>query len=299
MTAANLIGRKSLLGDLVTACLARSVSELISFEAGSKSGVDTEDLHHFRVATRRLRSDLQIFHSVLDPSWASNLRNELKWLGTEVGVVRDLDVLQAGLVDRLNMLCEADGAGANRLLTLLSKERSAARIQMLRALEGERYRTLVNTLQGAATHPIFSAETRPVTERQAARLLPSLVKKPWKKLRAAARSITHDSTDEDLHAVRILAKRCRYCADAAAMVCGPDAVHFARAIKEVQAVLGNYHDTVITELWLRRAAQSTPSIGLVAGLLIAGQRNERAALRRQFASVWRQANRPSLRAWLS
>ena len=59
----------------------------MTFEAGSKSGVDVEDLHLFQAATRRLQSDLGIFHSIIDPLWATDLRNELKWLGTEVGAV--------------------------------------------------------------------------------------------------------------------------------------------------------------------------------------------------------------------
>ena len=80
------------------------------------------------------------------------------------------------------------------------------------------------------------------------------------------------------------------------MVCGPHAARSAHTIQELQTVLGNRPNTVSTELWLRQAAQSNASVGLVAGLLIAGQRGERATVRRHYESVWVQATRPSLRA---
>ena len=93
-------------------------------------------------------------------------------------------------------------------------------------------------LSNARQHPAggshtshLSAEARVATEHQAVCVLPHLVNKPWKKLRVVARSITHESTDEDLHAVRIMAKRCRYCADTAAILCGSDAARLAQASK--------------------------------------------------------------------
>ena len=195
------------MGDVVLACVALSVNKLMTFEAGSKSGVDVEDLHLFQAATRRLQSDLGIFHSIIDPLWATDLRNELKWLGTEVGAVRDFDVLQARLVDRLRLLSAPDDSKANRLLARLHTERSAARLHVLDVLGCMRYRALANNLHDAATHPALATEAGLAIEERAARLLPYLVNKPWKKLRAAARRIASESSEGDVHAVRILAKR--------------------------------------------------------------------------------------------
>ena len=38
-----------------------------------------------RVGTRRLRSDLRTFSRCWSPSWAKNLRDELRWLGDVLG----------------------------------------------------------------------------------------------------------------------------------------------------------------------------------------------------------------------
>lgn len=85
----------------------------------------------------------------------------------------------------------------------------------------------------------------------------------------------------------------------ASLVCGRDARRFATAIKSVQSVLGDYQDTVVTEAWLRRTATEYPTVGLLAGLLIATEIRERAVLRFAYEDVWARAERPRLRDWLN
>ena len=102
-----------------------------------------------------------------------------------------------------------------------------------------------------------------------------------------------------LHAVRILAKRARYAADSIAPLHGKDARRFARALGEVQTVLGQYQDTTVAEAWLRSAAKKLPSTRLVAGELIAFERDDRVQLRAEFAKVWKKASRRKLRKWLN
>ena len=65
---------------------------LVSNDPATRLG-EAEPLHQMRVATRRLRSDLRTFRSLLDPAWTDETRAELKWLGELLGAVRDADVL--------------------------------------------------------------------------------------------------------------------------------------------------------------------------------------------------------------
>src|SRR5207302_1981585 len=80
-------------GDLVRVAIAASVQRLTRHDPGVRVGDDPEDVHQARVATRRLRSDLRTFASLLDPDWAASLVEELRWLGGVLGDVRDADVL--------------------------------------------------------------------------------------------------------------------------------------------------------------------------------------------------------------
>jgi CHAD domain-containing protein len=296
------IAQKATLGDAISAGLARSVAEIIAFDAGVRLGGDIEDVHQFRVAARRMRSDLRTFRSLLDPAWSSELSAELKWLGQEVGAVRDLDVLRDRISALVEDLHEPDATSGRRLLARLDGEREAAGSELLAAMRSDRYAVLLDRLVDAAAHPrlaeVDEGHSGP-HDRPVGRVMAQLVRKPWKKLRRTVGQLTSDPTDAELHAVRILAKRCRYAAEAVVPVCGLDAKRFALAVKDVQSVLGDHQDTVITEDWLRAAAKASPDVGVAVGLLVAMQRAERARLRAQFEQVWERTARPSMRSWLS
>ena len=106
--------------------------------------------------------------------------------------------------------------------------------------------------------------------------------------------------DELLHAARILAKRCRYAAEAVAPAVGKDATKLAAAVAELQGVLGDLHDTVVVEAWLRQAVVRAPTAqALAAGQLIAMERVEAEACRQAWRGVWKQASGRRLRAWLN
>ena len=72
--------------------IAQSYERLVAHEADLRVGDDPESVHQARVATRRLRSDLRTFEPFVDAQWAADLRAELRWLGSELGAVRDLEV---------------------------------------------------------------------------------------------------------------------------------------------------------------------------------------------------------------
>jgi hypothetical protein len=59
------------------------------------------------------------------------------------------------------------------------------------------------------------------------------------------------------------------------------------------------NDAVVAEAWLRHAAGAgSASQALVAGELIALERQEQQVGRDSWAAPWKAASRPKLRAWL-
>src|SRR5207302_7869472 len=67
-------------GDAVRAAMAAGTARLLRHDPGVRIGDDAEDVHQARVATRRLRSDLRTFRSLLDEEQSGALRAELKWI---------------------------------------------------------------------------------------------------------------------------------------------------------------------------------------------------------------------------
>jgi hypothetical protein len=65
-------------------------------------------------------------------------------------------------------------------------------------------------------------------------------------------------------------------------------------------VLGDQHDAVVAEHWLREAVNEGASRqqALVAGLLVAIERQEAASQRSAWKPAWKAASAKKLTAWL-
>jgi CHAD domain-containing protein len=289
------VGPTATTGDVVCSALARSVVQLLRYDPRVRRGDDPEDVHQLRVATRRLRSDLRSFATLLDERWVDELRADLAWLGALVGAVRDADVLAGRLGAQLPGLPERDAATGAVLMARLDEERDEARAAMQAGLLSPRYERLVDDLVRAAGAPTFSEAGAQLAAKAARELLPALVHRRWRRLAAAADALGDEPSDQALHRVRVLAKRCRYAAEAAAPVLGRPMSRFAAAIEDVQDLLGSHQDAVVAEAWLRAAAN--PDVALVVGELIAVQRLDRDRLRRAWPATWAAASDRKLRRW--
>jgi CHAD domain-containing protein len=130
-------------------------------------------------------------------------------------------------------------------------------------------------------------------------VLPRLVRRPWRHLNEAVGVLGDHPEDLALHEVRIRSKRLRYAAEAAAPVIGKPAQRLASAAAGLQGVLGDMNDAVVAEAWLRQvAAAGSAAQAMVAGELIALERQEQQVGRDSWSKSWRVASNPKLRAWL-
>jgi len=280
---------------VVRETLVAAITRLLQHDPGVRVGDDPEDVHQARVATRRLRSDLRTFRSVIDPAWLSVTSGELKWLGAVLGDVRDADVLLERLHRQSAELSSRDARATAALLRRLTVQRDAARLALLAAFRGERYVVLLDRLIAASDAvPVADGDDKPARDA-----LPELVRRPWNHLKKEIESLDTDPADEALHQVRIRAKRARYAAEAAAPVIGRPARAFAKAVADLQTVLGDHQDAVVAEEWLRREGARSNTAALVAGQLIARQQREAAATRKQWPSMWKRASAKKLRAWFA
>ncbi len=105
---------------------------------------------------------------------------------------------------------------------------------------------------------------------------------------------------EELHRVRILAKRARYATEAVLPVL-PAAARFAEAVTDLQNVLGEAQDRVVAIDWLRATGPTLdPAAAFAAGQL-AGHLTAQAtaaSARDAWRPVAHTARRRRLRRWM-
>jgi CHAD domain-containing protein len=288
------VGTESSTTEVLQAAIATAALRIVEHDAVIRAGEDAEGVHQARVGCRRLRSDLRTYGDLVEPAWSQPLREELRWLAGELGGVRDLDVLAERLHRACDRLDDDDRAEMVTVLARLDGERQRAVARAIAALDSDRYLSLLDALVDAARAP----RTRPAAEGPAAAAVPPLAATAFSKLRKAVRKAGGDPTDEQLHRLRIKAKRARYAADVAEPLVGDAAHDASKAIAALQDVLGDHHDCVVAERWLSTASHTaTPAQCFALGQLVADQRAEARRLRREWRSAWKTAKRTGRSAW--
>jgi CHAD domain-containing protein len=267
--------------------IAGAVQRIVEHDRVIRADLDPEGIHQARVGCRRLRSDLRTFRSLLDAGWSGPLRDELRWLAGELGPVRDLDVLSARL--------QRQGA-PQWVHARVAKQRGGAQRGAVAALDSRRYLALLDRLVDAAAAP----RALPEAEKPAVDVVPALAGQAFGHLRKAVRRLGKRPTDEELHALRIRAKRARYAADVAVPVVGDDARAYTKAVGALQDVLGDLHDCAVAEAWLTdAAAAASRAQAFELGLLVGEQRHEAERLRACWRDAWQDVDRSKRTKWMS
>lgn len=300
--------RRASVGDVVRFSITDGLDRLLDYDYLLRlNPVDPPEraVHQARVASRRLRSDLKTFRLLLDPVWLRHTATELKWLGSVLGQVRDADVLARNLFAHEEV--EKDLEGSMRLRLRLIEQRRHLSRELARALESGRYRSLVERLSAASHAPPFYSDSTSSTasvlagpDDPAKEVLPSLVRVPWKKLRKRVRKAGKRPSDRKLHRIRIGAKELRYASEAVAPVIGKRAQRTATRAEQLQTVLGDHHDAVAAEEWLRLAALEGPlDSSFEAGVFTARARSRQQKLRRKWQRPWRSLTSQKVQKWLA
>lgn len=187
----------------VSEILAGQLSTIESMRDVAIEGSDIEGVHKIRVATRRMRTCLKLFHEYLEPELYEVSRTSIKKMGKLFGKVRDLDVFRSNLISLagdsldppdLNPLWEA--GIADRYTRVQSK--------MVSFLTGEGYAQATNSI--ISLRPVLRDTDNPGLSAE----IPV-------KLEALLANALNDRTPvfspadyQDYHALRLDLKEFRY-----------------------------------------------------------------------------------------
>ena len=270
--------------------LSTHVRALRAHEAGARAGRDPEHLHEMRVAVRRLRAILRASRDLFDARWVERLRSELDWLGGRLGLVRDLDILDAYLRPRLGGLEGAEHRAGQRVLRRLAADRTRARAGLNEALDSPRYPRILEQLETFLTRPPASASDVS---------LPDVAATEWKRLRKAVQKLPGRPSPDELHAVRIKVKRARFAAELARAAAGERGKRFIHQAKKLQDILGDLQDAVVIEQYLHDAIDRTEPAQALGRDLVKRQRKRRKKARAAFFEEWPKLKRRGREAWIA
>ena len=93
-------------------------------------GADIEGVHDVRVASRRLRAAMDVAAPAFPASWYKPLHKLAKEITSELGEVRDRDVMLEYLTAEREAAPPNERPGIDRLIARIDRERIAARAEM-------------------------------------------------------------------------------------------------------------------------------------------------------------------------
>jgi len=272
--------------------VAAQLARLRAADPGTRLGREPEPLHDQRVAVRRLRAIIRTAAAGISPRLRETLTEELRWLGQELGAVRDLDVQLANLIWH----CAHGGRDARRRLQgfqrYLERERGTARAALTATLDSRRYFRLLLALERFASSPPPRRARGDAAEPIAA-VGRRAVKRALRKLMKRGDAIGELPAAEDLHGLRIRAKRLRYILEALRPIAGAPSRKLTKKLVRLQDVLGRFNDAVVAAEFVRgyRDAQSAPATDMRRRTLSAladAELRRAGAAQSEFARAWRR-----------
>ena len=254
------LDHRSTAREVVAAHLADQVGRLVSLDPHVRRD-DEDAVHQMRVATRRLRSALATFRRLVDRAVTEPLRDELKWLGGELGAARDTEVIH----QRLQEMVAAEppalvhGPVAQRIDTTMSQRYADARSALLATLDSDRYLQLLDDLDAVASGAVIVGDR---ADKKATKVLPRELRRAKRRWQRDVDALDDaEDTDVQLHEVRKKAKRVRYAGEAVAPALGNKPKKLAARMEELQDVLGRHQDGIVTARVLEQLADDARAAG--------------------------------------
>lgn len=288
------------LGEAGRKVLRMHLARMLSFEAGTRSGDDIEDLHKMRVATRRMRAAWRVFDGAYRPKLQRRYVAELRAIASALGEVRDIDVQLEHLDGHVARLPAAGQEAVEPLRGAWRRQREVARGRLIARLDSKQYRAFVEDYLDFTESPGAGEVLTPMGQ-------PSLVRDTagsriliaYERVRAYETVITWADVPT-LHALRIESKRLRYTLEYFSEVLPVTSRKLIAGVTEMQDHLGLLNDADVAARtireWLNVNAPYLPATSREAiGLYLDSREADIERLRRSFRPLWRRITGPAFR----
>ncbi|HEX2754676.1 MAG TPA: CHAD domain-containing protein [Candidatus Limnocylindrales bacterium] len=268
------------------------LAKMIAKEAGTRDGVDPEDLHGMRVATRRQRAAWRVFGEAFRPERTKKHRGRLREVAARLGAVRDLDVLIEAADAYRADLAVAEQRALEPLLAAWRLHRDDARQLLMRELDSDGYRRWLDDYaefvrhEGVAARPVVPTEPHRVRDTAASR-----IHSAYEHVRSYEPVLRWADVDT-LHELRIHGKWLRYSLEFVREALGPDADGLIARVTALQDHLGLMKDADVAahlarSFLVERAGSISDGESAAIARYLVSREKEVARLHRTVGRSWR------------
>ncbi len=281
------------LADVAHKTFGRHLARLLWNEPGARLGVDPDYVHDMRVASRRLRTLLQVLGDATPEETRKAFARDLRRVGRALGRVRDLDVQLSRVAALHAESAEFERPALDVFARWLTIRRARQRARLLERLDSERYAAFVAVARAWAEAPPAGAALGSAGGVPAYHAAQRLAATRLRDLREAYETAERSLAPGDLHALRIVAKKLRYTVEYFADLTGPGAPRRAKRLARFQDFLGERQDAVTLLERMRQYARTIPrgdrelalGAGSVLGHLARLTHTKRGDLRRAWEDL--------------
>jgi CHAD domain-containing protein len=216
---------------------------------------DPQGLHDFRVALRKLRSNLKSLGGFFTEKAVSQAFVErLNWLDDLISRARDADVLVATFNQALSELRLPEDRSIAQLRSVLNEQVLNARVRLDVGFKSKKTHDLLNDLT------VFLRET-PLVSQLCADYENQITKLNQKRSRRLSKKVLginlRNASNAQLHAIRIECKRVRYLTEASLPILGASEQKHIDALIKAQAILGLHNDLATAIKWTKTVAKKS------------------------------------------
>ena len=254
--------------------------------------IDTEFVHQARVATRRMRSALRLFHDAIPESTSAHLGEELKWLGGRFGTVRDLDVFLLNLSRFKPQIKHFPSKEKQAFENWIEKHRRAPLKALREALESSRYRTLERRFTQVLEKPLPTRPRAPLAVKPIREVAPLVITEKFEAVIQQGRKVLANPKLKQFHRLRIQMKRLRYAVEFMAPAYDGALDPFIERTVEIQDCLGELQDTVFTREFIEfllddwKGKLVDPDLLFILGEIYQLQAEIEGDRRKGFGQIW-------------
>jgi len=256
-------------------------------EEGILRDWDTEFLHQYRVAIRRMRALFSQMKQAIGNEESRWFKKQLALLAEPTSKLRDLDVYLDSEAEYIRLIPASFQEGLRQLFKDLSRERQQAHRALVNHLKSSHYKSQITLIESRLA--LCPQNTTKKGHKAVQKLAAERIIKRYNSICLDAIEINNNTPDEQIHVVRLGCKKLRYLLEFYGdLFPKKQTKPMLKSLTHLQDKLGLFNDYSVQRESLdqylnnhKASAETEAAIYALSGVLFNKQKAERAKIKKQ------------------